>query len=226
MLPVIRLCEGIGVEGHSHCVMAATSIVAGESFSDRPTCVSPVITSLLRSVNDSFPAGEDGDRQREQTLGHLPWLIIGTRGSMQHEAQRSQIAARFATRCAVYALCVTGRRDLAKQLRRGDITATAAWHAAIDAVGATNERRAAAAAAAARHAADAAWSSVNAARESAWCAWYAARRAAAASPRSEQARQMFRRRIVRMVETELIPIYTTMTVEPGHRIDQLITADS
>lgn len=38
----IKLCHGMGVKGESHCVMAATSVIAGEGFTDHPGFVCPV----------------------------------------------------------------------------------------------------------------------------------------------------------------------------------------
>ncbi len=74
-MQIIRLCQGLGTEGTSHCVMAATSIVAGEAFTDLPVCVCPTITRALIAINDACPS----NKIRERLLGHLPWLIIGTR---------------------------------------------------------------------------------------------------------------------------------------------------
>ena len=69
----IKLCRGMGQLGHSHCVMAATSIVAGEGFTARPTCVDSLITNVLTSLNDAL-----SDNIRDKLLSHLPWIIIGT----------------------------------------------------------------------------------------------------------------------------------------------------
>lgn len=81
----VKLCQGIGELGKSHCVMAATALLNGEEFSDRPECVSPAITGTLISLNDFYyndVNGEDEknrDPARDTELGHLPWVIIGTR---------------------------------------------------------------------------------------------------------------------------------------------------
>lgn len=42
------------------CVMELTALTAGEEWSDRPRCVSPVIAQFLRSWNDCLP-----DRPRQ-----------------------------------------------------------------------------------------------------------------------------------------------------------------
>ena len=92
MIPVIKLCKGVGEEGKSHCVMAATSIVAGEEFTDRPHCVCPVITACLIRMNDSF----DDDQARDECLSHLPWLIIGTRGRADSMIKRAFLFVSWA----------------------------------------------------------------------------------------------------------------------------------
>lgn len=78
----VKLCSGIGELGKSHCVMAATALLNGEEFSDRPECVSPAITGTLIALNDGYYGNdneEDRDPARDAELGHLPWVIIGTR---------------------------------------------------------------------------------------------------------------------------------------------------
>jgi len=79
----VKLCKGIGVEGKSHCVMAATALLNGEEFTDTPVCVSPVITGTLMSINDEFYCDDSSlhsnDQSRDAELGEFPWLIIGTR---------------------------------------------------------------------------------------------------------------------------------------------------
>ena len=111
---VIRLCEGKGTLGKSHCVMAATSIVAGEEFSDAPECVCPTIRSLLITLNDSYGSNND---LREQHLSHLPWLIIGTRGTITHQVTRCHLLAHWAiTTAASHALRSAELEDEAKSL--------------------------------------------------------------------------------------------------------------
>lgn len=50
-------------------------MLAGESFSDHPTCACPVISTLLRSYNDRL------DDERRQQLLPLAALVVGTRAS-------------------------------------------------------------------------------------------------------------------------------------------------
>src|SRR5690606_22525922 len=44
------------------CVMEAVAYVAGESWTDRPRCVSPTIAAFMRSWNDSLPDSETRSR--------------------------------------------------------------------------------------------------------------------------------------------------------------------
>lgn len=74
MIPVIKLSRGMGsLTTKTHCVMAATSIVAGEPFSDVLGCVDPVINGALICANDAM-----SDEMRNTLLVDLPWQIIGT----------------------------------------------------------------------------------------------------------------------------------------------------
>lgn len=93
----INLCMGRGTEGVSHCVMAATSIVNGEAFSDDPQCTCPTIRKALMRVNDSCPT----DAIRNRLLGHLPWIIIGTRSEgLSIPVKRAKLFAEYATHAA------------------------------------------------------------------------------------------------------------------------------
>lgn len=117
----VKLCRGIGTEGKSHCVMAATAMLNYGVFTDRPSCVDPVITDVLITLNDygyfadpwtlieglNFidnkvvpgfsigQLGEDCPQERDQELGHLPWIIIGTRHAMLQIRQRFDALLRF-----------------------------------------------------------------------------------------------------------------------------------
>lgn len=68
------------------CVMEAVSFVAGEPWSDHPTCASLVIGDFLRTWNDAMT---DDDRQMLVPL--IPRLI-GTAGSEADELTRSWLA--------------------------------------------------------------------------------------------------------------------------------------
>jgi hypothetical protein len=62
--------------GHSpdgqYCLMEAVAFIAGESWSDAPECVSPVIGAFGRSWNDSL---DDAGRQRLKRF--IP-VMVGT----------------------------------------------------------------------------------------------------------------------------------------------------
>jgi hypothetical protein len=55
------------------CVMELASMLAGEPFSDHPACACPVISSFLRSYNDSI---DDG---RRQDLYSYASKVVGSR---------------------------------------------------------------------------------------------------------------------------------------------------
>ena len=194
-MQTIKLCRGMGEMGVSHCVMAATSIVAGESCSDKPASVCPKIAAALRVINDRCP----NDAMREQLLGHLPWLIIGTRGTLGDQIER---AFRFAAAvagtgagAAAGAAAVAGARAAAAACA---VDADPADPAAVDA--------ARAAAYAAVDAADA-----------------AARAAAYAAVDADAEWELCVKKFIDFIESDIIPVYHTMPVEPGFRIEELIT---
>lgn len=170
------------------CLLEAASYVAGEPFSDHPECVSPVLGSFGRSLNDVLP--ED---KRQELVPLIP-RIIGTRDD-GHDERRSYIALDWLIRthlptfldlslpaeaAKVRALApiidmhtaeaagpvVRAARDAA-WVAAGVAAGDAAWDAAWDAVG--DAARAAAW--------DAAWAAAGAA------AWDAARAAARAAAR-------------------------------------------
>ena len=66
------------------CIMEAAAWVAGETFSDHPKCVCPVIGAFLRAWND----GVDNDF-RQRLKPYIP-LVIGTADS--HSQERSWLA--------------------------------------------------------------------------------------------------------------------------------------
>jgi hypothetical protein len=55
------------------CVMELASMLAGEPFSDHPACACPVISSFLRSYNDSI------DDERRQDLYAYASKVVGSR---------------------------------------------------------------------------------------------------------------------------------------------------
>jgi hypothetical protein len=64
------------------CVVELASMLAGESFSDHPRCVSPVIAAFLRGYNDGV-----GDFRRRDLLP-LASEIVGSTASDEIEAAR------------------------------------------------------------------------------------------------------------------------------------------
>ena len=72
------------------CVMELASMLAGESFTDHPACVCPVIASFLRSYNDSI------DEDRRQTLYAYASQVVGSRSSPRTQLARAERLAQWA----------------------------------------------------------------------------------------------------------------------------------
>ena len=122
------------------CLLEAASYVAGEAFSDRPQCVSPVLGAFGRALNDVLP---DASRQRLVPL--IP-RIIGTRDD-GHDERRSYIALDWLIRTYLPAFLDLALPDEAAKVRAlqpitdmptaeaaGPVV-RAAWEAAGDAAG-------------------------------------------------------------------------------------------
>ena len=80
-MPVLDI-EAITLDKGSHkspddgmCIMEAVSLMAGENFTDAPSCTSPVIRAFMIAWNDCL-----GDDDRQQLKCYIPRLI-GTAGS-------------------------------------------------------------------------------------------------------------------------------------------------
>jgi hypothetical protein len=183
-LEVLELAAG----GHSApedgmCVMEAVAFVAGEKFSDHPTCASPVLGSFLRSWNDSL---DDADRQMLKPF--IPRLVGTNTGLADEETRAWMLTDWLARECAPAWLRLAGLTNQAELLEQlapltGSDSAlsaqpsldaaraagAAAWDAAWDAAWAAAWDAARAAAG------DAAWAAAGAA------AWDAARAAAGAA---------------------------------------------
>src|SRR5215210_5510605 len=67
---------------HGVCVMELASLLAGEPFTDRPQCASPVVGAFLRAYNDAV-----GDERRDD-LYACAAAVVGTRGSDAVERAR------------------------------------------------------------------------------------------------------------------------------------------
>jgi hypothetical protein len=73
------------------CVMELSSMLAGEPFTDRPTCVCPVIGEFLRTYND-----EVDDRRRRDLFPYAS-LAVGTRDRPAVERLRANMLLRWWT---------------------------------------------------------------------------------------------------------------------------------
>lgn len=158
--------------GGRACVMEYVSLLAGEEWSDRPSCTHPVLASMAQEVNDSLP-----DDERYQ-LVPLIGRLFGT--SVAHLSERDQhvLAVRLAVWCARQVLPLAPESGPAERA----IDAAEGWH---EGRVSTEECRLAAAYAA--HAAsdaaasDAAYAAAHAAANAANAAFAAAYAAYAAS---------------------------------------------
>lgn len=74
------------------CVMETTAFIAGEPWSDHPSCVSPVIAAFLRSWNDALD--DDGRQQLKR------WIVpvIGTNTGPADDDTRAWIACDWLVR--------------------------------------------------------------------------------------------------------------------------------
>jgi hypothetical protein len=210
-LPFSTLSKG----GHrpedgAGCLLEAVAYVAGEPWSDRPACASPVLITYGQRLNDVLP-----DDLRQQLIPFIP-RIVGTAGDGKDE-RRSYLALDWLTRTWLPAwlrlvpACVSDADAIAglppvvdlesaalvgEAVRAAAVGARAAWAAAWDAAWAAARDAAGAAArdAAGAAARDAAWDAARAAawdaaraaaRDAAWdAAWAAARDAAGAAARA------------------------------------------
>jgi hypothetical protein len=68
------------------CIMEAVAFMAGEPWSDRPVCASPVIAAMLRSWNDALLLDDDRDRLLPADV----WVprLINSRGNKNTEITR------------------------------------------------------------------------------------------------------------------------------------------
>src|SRR5438093_11071621 len=86
----MRLTPGRhGSPGEGACVVELASIVAGEDFSDRPSCVCPVIAGFLRGWNDRSAYS---DRQR---LRPYATRIVGTRADKRVTRERHDLCLEW-----------------------------------------------------------------------------------------------------------------------------------
>jgi hypothetical protein len=89
MSPVTYQTIKLGKGKHSSpddgaCVMELASMLAGESFTDHPSSVCPVIGSFLRAYNDSV------DDERRQDLYEYASKVVGSRTSADVQRARAE----------------------------------------------------------------------------------------------------------------------------------------
>src|SRR6185436_18970972 len=101
MTPIIRelpadkpLLAGAHSPNGKMCVMEAAAWMAGEAWSDAPSCVCPTIATLMRSWNDSLPDNET----RGRLLKPLLPLIIDTAHGPEVATVRSFMALDWLAR--------------------------------------------------------------------------------------------------------------------------------
>lgn len=137
------------------CVMEAVSYVAGEPWSDRPNCVSPVIVSFLRQWNDHL-----GDAERQTLKPYIP-RVIGTNTGAADDDRRAWMITDWMVRVYLPAWLRVAKLDDQAAAVEGlaELLNPAAWGRAKGIVESARKAR------------DAAWEAARAA------AWEAAREA-------------------------------------------------
>ena len=81
----IKISKGRHASPHDGaCVMELASMLAGERFSDHPKSACPVISSFLRTYNDSV------DDDRRQALYAIASQVVGTRGRKEVARARAE----------------------------------------------------------------------------------------------------------------------------------------
>lgn len=85
------------MDENAFCVMEAVAYVAGEEWTDRPQCASPVISAMLRSINDGLP----DDASRNRLLKPFIPKLVGSIASDAVEERRAAMAADWYARTYV-----------------------------------------------------------------------------------------------------------------------------
>ena len=222
----IKLVSGIGSPDTGGCWMAAISVYSGDSWSDHPDCVCPIIRQLCISINDSISS----DEARGRIIGPVLLLPVGTATDDKsvNDARRWHLIDAAVRRFAPHALRSAGLADEADSLEGlPEVTAANAANAARAAANAAAAAAAAAADAAdaaadAAYAAYAATNAADAARAAAaYAATNAADAAAAAAARAvtaadaADARDKFIAEVAIPVIVELCNIGSRVPVEPS-----------
>jgi hypothetical protein len=88
----IKLSPGKHTSPHEGaCVMELASMLAGESFTDHPQCVCPVIGSFLRAYNDSV------NEKRRQDLYTYAAMVVGSRAGADVQQLRAERLASWSS---------------------------------------------------------------------------------------------------------------------------------
>lgn len=106
VLPVVRLTRGAGSPGHAACWMSALSVLVGDKWTDRLSCVDPVINRLCIWINDTLT-----DKRRSEII--LPRLFdpLGTAGdAAATERRRWHLVTAAVTRWAPIAFDRAAKR--------------------------------------------------------------------------------------------------------------------
>jgi hypothetical protein len=112
---VRELISGVGNGKTTACVMSLASVLANEPFSDRPSCVCPIIRKLCIRLNDAD--WWEGDAERTRKLWPLARRVLGSRSTPEVEAKRVRICVLTAARVfAPAALRARGLEEAASQL--------------------------------------------------------------------------------------------------------------
>ncbi len=71
------------------CIMEAVAYMAGEPWSDKPSCASPVIAAFMRSWNDAL-----SEEDRDRLIPGAVWVprLVGSRGDDATEERRAYLA--------------------------------------------------------------------------------------------------------------------------------------
>lgn len=153
-LSALHLEHGSHEPDSHYCLLEAAAYMAGETWSDHPQCVSPVIASFGRSLNDEWD-----DAQRQKLVPYLP-RMIGTATGPDDERLRAHMLCDWLVR--IYApawldLVESCKGDAATLRGLSELRDADDFTAATPAIIQARTHAAAAGRAAGRAAWDAAW---------------------------------------------------------------------
>lgn len=234
----IKLTSGVGSPDTGGCWMAALTVYTGNTWSDHPDCVCPIIRQLCIKINDAISS----DAKRGELLAGILLEPVGTETGDRAiiEQRRWHLTDAAVRRFTPYALRLAGLIHEAEKLESlPQVTEQNARAAAAFAADAARAAADAAAAAAADAAADAASFAADAAGcfyAGSYAGSYAdsyadsarsAARAAACAPyaaRDADARDEFIRDVAIPVVLELCQIGSKVPVEPSFEGRDMLNA--